>query len=114
VRALAELGTYGPQRSVAIARENRPVEAVSRLSAAKKSFLAGATLTILIQTIGKQHWIWNGLREVFRSPGVFLTPYFFQRLFKDGWKIASLALTRQDKETRPVWTNSRKLPDLQR
>ena len=95
---------------LAVASEHRPADAIKRLSLAKKNFLAGVTLTILIQTIGKKNWIWNGFREAFRNPSVFLTPYFFKRLFKDGWKVASLNLKRQNKEAHPLWTKNSQVP----
>ncbi len=70
------------------AKRGRGAEAAIR--SAKRNFLGGITLTILIQTIGKPGWIRNGVREAFRSPGVFFSPYIVRRLLKDGWKILKL------------------------
>jgi glycosyltransferase involved in cell wall biosynthesis len=73
-----------------VARKCNNRTAEKSLSAAKRNFLSGITLTILIQTIGKSGWIRNGFTEAFRTPSLFLTPYVFKRLLKDGWKIVTL------------------------
>ncbi|HEY7306763.1 MAG TPA: glycosyltransferase [Bryobacteraceae bacterium] len=72
--ALARAGTAGQQK----------------LKRAKSSFISGITLTILVQTIGRQGWIRNACREAIRSPRALLTPYVCRRFFNDGWKILRL------------------------
>lgn len=69
------------------ARASKDGSAARKLKSAKRDFISGITLTILIQTIGKRGWIRNALRESMRSPGAFFTPYMFRRFVKDGRKI---------------------------
>lgn len=69
------------------ARARKDGKALGKLQAAKKNFISGITLTILIQTIGKPGWIRNAVRESMRSPSAFFTPYMLRRLFKDGLKV---------------------------
>ncbi len=72
------------------ARATQDANAVRQLTAAKRNFISGITLTILIQTIGKPGWIRNALREALRSPGAFFTPYMFRRFLKDGRKVLTV------------------------
>jgi glycosyltransferase involved in cell wall biosynthesis len=72
--AVARAGTAGQQK----------------LRRAKRNFISGITLTILIQTIGRQGWIRNACREAIRSPRALLRPYVCRRFFNDGWKILRL------------------------
>jgi glycosyltransferase involved in cell wall biosynthesis len=74
--------------------------AARKLKAAKRNFISGVTLTILIQTIGKPGWIRSAIRESLRSPGAFFTPYMFRRLLKDGQKV--LTVRRHAKLRAPV------------
>ncbi len=60
------------------------------LKSAKKNFISGITLTILIQTIGKPGWIRNALLQSLRTPSAMFTPYMFRRLLKDGRKVLTL------------------------
>jgi glycosyltransferase involved in cell wall biosynthesis len=69
------------------AHASQDANAARQLKAAKRNFISGITLTILIQTIGKPGWIRNALCESLRSPGAFFTPYMFRRLLKDGRKV---------------------------
>ena len=64
--------------------------AARKLKGAKRNFISGITLTILIQTIGRPGWIRSAIRESLRSPGAFFTPYMFRRLFKDGRKVLTV------------------------
>ncbi len=75
------------------ARSDRQAE--RQLQSAKTNFISGITLTILIQTIGKPHWIQNAVAQSFRTPAAVFTPYMFRRLMKDGWKV--LAARRNSK-----------------
>ena len=72
---------------LAISQARGDIDAERRLAAAKKNFISGITLTILIQTIGKPGWIQNAVLQAFRTPGAIFTPYMFRRLIKDGWKV---------------------------
>ncbi|MGB8478071.1 MAG: glycosyltransferase family 2 protein [Acidobacteriaceae bacterium] len=72
---------------LASAEASQDGNAARKLKSAKRNFISGITLTILIQTIGKPGWIRNALRESLRSPGAFFTPYMFRRLIKDGRKV---------------------------
>ena len=69
------------------AHASKDGNALGKLQAAKKNFISGITLTILIQTIGKPGWIRNAFRESMRSPSAFFTPYMLRRLLKDGRKV---------------------------
>lgn len=69
------------------ARAGKDGKAARKLQAAKRNFISGITLTILIQTIGKPGWIRNAVRESLHSPAAFFTPYMFRRLVKDGRKV---------------------------
>ena len=75
---------------LASARAANNAKAERQLRAAKRNFISGITLTILIQTIGKPGWIRNALREALRSPGAFFTPYMFRRFLKDGRKVLTV------------------------
>ncbi len=75
---------------LASARAGRDAGAERELKAAKRNFISGITLTILIQTIGKPGWIRNALLQSFRTPGAVFTPYMFRRLLKDGQKVFAL------------------------
>ena len=52
------------------ARASKDGSAARKLKAAKRNFISGITLTILIQTIGKPGWIRNALREPSALPGL--------------------------------------------
>ncbi|MES2222730.1 MAG: glycosyltransferase [Acidobacteriota bacterium] len=69
------------------AAASKEADAIRKLKAAKRNFISGITLTILIQTIGRPGWIRSALRESLRSPGAFFTPYMLRRLLKDGRKV---------------------------
>ncbi|MGC1870146.1 MAG: glycosyltransferase family 2 protein [Acidobacteriaceae bacterium] len=69
------------------AEASQDASAAPKLKSAKRNFISGITLTILIQTIGKPGWIRNAIRESMHSPGAFFTPYMFRRLLKDGRKV---------------------------
>ena len=75
---------------LASAEASQDGNAARKLKSAKRNFISGITLTILIQTIGKPGWIRNAIRESLRSPGAFFTPYMFRRLIKDGRKVLTL------------------------
>ncbi len=75
---------------LARARARGDIDAERTLAAAKKNFISGITLTILIQTIGNPGWIQNAVLQAFRAPGAIFTPYMFRRLMKDGWKVLKL------------------------
>ena len=53
---------------VAVARMCDNREAEKLLRAAKRNFLRGITLTILIQTIGRPGWVKNASIEFFAKP----------------------------------------------
>ena len=72
---------------LASARARGDIDAERTLAAAKKNFISGITLTILIQTIGNPGWIQNAVLQAFRTPEAIFTPYMFRRLMKDGWKV---------------------------
>jgi glycosyltransferase involved in cell wall biosynthesis len=72
---------------MASAEASPDATAARKLQAAKRNFISGITLTILIQTIGRPGWIGSAIRESLRSPGAFFTPYMFRRLLKDGRKV---------------------------
>jgi glycosyltransferase involved in cell wall biosynthesis len=72
---------------MASAEASQDATAARKLQAAKRNFISGITLTILIQTIGRPGWIGSAIRESLRSPGAFFTPYMFRRLLKDGRKV---------------------------
>jgi glycosyltransferase involved in cell wall biosynthesis len=72
------------------AREHGDARDERKLRVAKRNFISGITLTILIQTIGRPRWIRDALMQSFRTPGAFFTPYMFRRLLKDGKKVAIL------------------------
>jgi glycosyltransferase involved in cell wall biosynthesis len=80
------------------ARASRDITAERKLKAAKRNFISGITLTILIQTIGKPGWIRHALLQSFRTPGAVFTPYMLRRLLKDGRKV--LPLRRSSKRNR--------------
>ncbi|MFO1431436.1 MAG: glycosyltransferase family 2 protein [Candidatus Competibacteraceae bacterium] len=61
-----------------------------QLKAARRNLLSSATLTVLIQMIGKPGWIRNVGREILRSPSLLFTPYVGRRLLKEGWKMLRL------------------------
>ena len=75
---------------LASAEASQDPSAALKLKSAKRNFISGITLTILIQTIGKPGWIGNTLREAFHSPSAFFTPYMFRRLLKDGRKVLTV------------------------
>ena len=75
---------------VAVARMCNNREAENLLRAAKRNFLRGITLTILIQTIGRPGWVKNASIEFLRNLRLSLVPYVFERLFQDGWKLLSV------------------------
>jgi glycosyltransferase involved in cell wall biosynthesis len=88
---------------------SKDASALRKLKSAKRNFISGITLTILIQTIGKPGWIQNALRESLRSPGAFFTPYMFRRLLKDGRKVFTVrrhAKLRQQLPVSPTATES--------
>lgn len=61
-----------------------------RLAAARRDFISGITLTILIQTIGRPGWVRNAAMQAFRTPGAVFTPYMLRRLLKDGRKVLTV------------------------
>ncbi|HTU51357.1 MAG TPA: glycosyltransferase family 2 protein [Acidobacteriaceae bacterium] len=69
------------------AEASQDASAAPKLKSAKRNFISGITLTILIQTIGKPGWIGKAIRESMHSPSAFFTPYMFRRLLKDGRKV---------------------------
>lgn len=75
---------------IAGAEASPDATAARKLQAAKRNFISGITLTILIQTIGRPGWIGSAIRESLRSPGAFFTPYMFRRLLKDGRKVLTV------------------------
>ena len=81
------------------ARARQNVAGERELQAAKRNFLSGITLTILIQTIGKPGWIRNALRQSLRTPGAVFTPYMFRRLVKDGRKVLMLRHRANEKRS---------------
>ena len=100
---------------LASARAANNAKAERQLRAAKRNFISGITLTILIQTIGKPGWIRNALREAMRSPEAIFTPYMFRRLLKDGRKVFTVkrhAKLRQQvlvPDARPASTTVKKI-----
>ncbi len=80
---------------LAAARARQNIRAERELKAAKRNFLSGITLTILIQTIGKPGWIRKALLQALRTPGAVFTPYMFRRLLKDGRKVLLLRRNAQ-------------------
>ena len=89
---------------LASAEASKDANAARKLRGAKRNFISGITLTILIQTIGRPGWIRNAIRESMRSPGAFFTPYMFHRLVKDGRKV--LTVRRHAKFPNPSPTSS--------
>lgn len=91
---------------LASAAASQDANAARKLKVAKRNFISGITLTILIQTIGKPGWIRNALRESLRSPQAFFTPYMFRRLLKHGRKVFTVQrhakLRQQAPDTRPA------------
>jgi glycosyltransferase involved in cell wall biosynthesis len=97
---------------LASAEASQDANAARKLEAAKRNFVSGITLTILIQTIGKPGWIRNALRESMHSPSAFFTPYMFRRSLKEGRKVftvrrhaklpAQAAAPRTATESHPV------------
>lgn len=83
---------------LASARARQNVAAERELKAARRNFLSGITLTILIQTIGKPGWIRNALLQSLRTPGAVFTPYMFRRLLKDGRKVMTLRRSSRQKQ----------------
>lgn len=75
---------------LASVRERGDREGERRLAAARRDFLSGITLTILIQTIGRPGWMRNAVLQAFRTPGAVFTPYMFRRLLKDGRKVLTV------------------------
>jgi glycosyltransferase involved in cell wall biosynthesis len=75
---------------VAAALTRTGTEGQERLRRARNDFISGVTLTILIQTVGRQGWIRNACREVIRSPRALLRPYVCRRFLNEGWKILRL------------------------
>lgn len=75
---------------LAMARSQGNAAGERRLRAARRNFISGITLTILIQTIGKPGWVRNMMRQALRSPGAMFTPYMLRRLMKDGRKVFTL------------------------
>ena len=75
---------------LASAQARGDIGAERKLGAAKRNFISGITLTILIQTIGKPGWIREAVLQSFRTPGAMFTPYMFRRLLKDGRKVFTL------------------------
>jgi len=90
---------------LASAEASQDASAAGKLKAAKRNFISGITLTILIQTIGKPGWIRNALRESLRSPRAFFTPYMFRRLLKDGRKVFTVQLHAKHRHQVPVSPN---------
>jgi glycosyltransferase involved in cell wall biosynthesis len=75
---------------MASAEASPDATAAQKLRSAKRNFISGITLTILIQTIGRPGWIRSALRESLRSPGAFFSPYMCRRLLKDGRKVLTV------------------------
>ena len=82
--AMAAVGANRPRRP---ARQRpRPLRSSGRaaLRSAKTNFISGITLTILIQTIGKPHWIQNAVAQSLRtSRGCFHAVHVSQT--HEGW-----------------------------
>jgi glycosyltransferase involved in cell wall biosynthesis len=75
---------------VIIARERGDTLGERELLSARRNFVSGVTLTILISTIGKPGWMGNAVTQAMRTPGAFFSPYMFRRLIKDGRKVFTL------------------------
>lgn len=75
---------------VDVARMCNNRESEKLLLGAKRNFLRGITLTILIQTIGRPGWVKNATIQILRNARLFCAPYIFERLFQDGWKLLTL------------------------
>ncbi len=73
---------------VAAAREAGKTEDAKKLEAARLDLAGSIMLTVLMQTIGKEAWIRNAWRELWRSPELYFRPHIALRLARDGWKVA--------------------------
>jgi glycosyltransferase involved in cell wall biosynthesis len=58
-----------------------------KLRALRKNLLANLTVTVLLPGVGQPNWLFQMVKEVFRSWRYFLTLYVARRLFSEFWKL---------------------------
>jgi len=75
---------------LAIVRERGDRAGEKRLQAAHRNAIAGLTVAILMQAVGRPGWIRRCFAEVYHARRYLLTPYTIRRLILDGWKIIRL------------------------
>lgn len=68
-------------------RSTGDLDDLRRLEAARRNFICGLLVTVLMQAMGRPGWVRLAVRELLRAPQYFFTPMVFRRLVKDGHKL---------------------------
>lgn len=62
-------------------------KSLHRLRGARRNFISGLLVTVLMQAMGRPGWQGLAVREIIRAPQYFFTPMVFRRVVKDGRKL---------------------------